>query len=252
MSPSDRILLVTGASRGIGAATAKLAGARGWRVCVNYNRSPVRAEEVVKRIEESGGEAFACQGNAGNEGDIVRVYEAIDKRFGPVTAVVNNAAIDHEANFADTRWEHYVKVFDVNILGLMASAREAVRRMSTASGGKGGAILNIGSISARTGGLPGDVIYTATKGAVDAFTLGLAKEVGPQGIRVNCLRPGVIETDIFAGNAYGLEQVKEMVKKTAPLQRIGQPEEIAALAVWLISEEASYCAGMCYDVSGGR
>ena len=145
-----------------------------------------------------------------------------------------------------------MKVFNVNILGLMVSCREAVKRMSTKRGGKGGAIVNIGSISARTGGLPGDVIYTATKGAVDSLTMGLAKEVGGEDVRVNCVRPGVIETDIFAGNEFGLEQVKEMIKKTAPMQRVGQPIEIANLAVWLISDEASYCTGMCYDVSGGR
>ena len=245
-------VIITGASRGIGAATAKRAGEQGWRVCVNYNRSPDRAAEVVSAIETGGGEAFAFKANAGVEADIVSMYEAVDERFGPVDAVINNAGIDHEANFADTSWDNYLKVFDVNILGLMVSCREAVRRMSSERGGRGGAIVNIGSISARTGGLPKDVIYTATKGAVDSFTLALAKEVGPQGIRVTCVRPGVIETDIFAGNELGLEQVKEMARKVAPLQRIGQPEEVANMAVWLASDEASYCTGMCYDVNGGR
>ena len=124
--------------------------------------------------------------------------------------------------------------------------------MSKARGGRGGAIVNIGSVSARTGGLPRDVIYTASKGAVDSLTLGLAKEVGPQGVRVNCVRPGLTETDIFSGNAFGLEEVKEMARRQVPLQRMGQPEEVAAMAVFLASDDASYCTGMCYDVSGGR
>jgi len=248
----SKTVIVTGASRGIGAAIARTAGKRGWRVCVNYNGSPDKAEAVARDVKAAGGEAFAFKANAGVEADVVAMYEAVDKRWGPVEAVVNNAGIDHEADFADTTWDNYLKVFNVNILGVMASCREAVRRMSTKRGGKGGAIVNIGSISSRTGGLPGDVIYTATKGAVDSFTLALAKEVGPQGIRVTCVRPGVIETDIFSGNEFGLERVKEMVKTTAPLQRIGQPEEVAAMAVFLASDEASYCTGMCYDVNGGR
>ena len=247
-----KTVIITGASRGIGAATAKLAGERGWRVCVNYNSSPDKADEVVNAINSGGGEAFAVQANAGVESDILALFQAVDERWGSVDAVINNAGIDHEATFADTTWDDYLKVFNVNTLGLMVSCREAVKRMSTAHGGKGGSIVNIGSISARTGGLPGDVIYTATKGAVDSLTLGLAKEVGPEGVRVNCVRPGVIETDIFAGNEFGLEQVKEMIKKLAPLQRVGQPNEVAEMAVWLISDEASYCTGMCYDVSGGR
>ena len=246
-------VIVTGASRGIGAATAKRAGQKGWRICVNYNGSPDRAAEVVSAIEASGSEAFAFKANAGVEADVVSMYAAVDERWGPVDAVINNAGIDHEADFADTTWDNYLKVFDVNILGLMVSCREAVRRMSTARGGHGGAIVNIGSISSRTGGLPKDVIYTATKGAVDSFTLALAKEVGPQGVRVTCLRPGLIETDIFGvDNTIGLAQAKELAKTVAPLQRIGQPEEVANMAVWLASDEASYCTGMCYDVNGGR
>ena len=248
----SKTIIVTGASRGIGAAIARGAGARGWRVCVNYNSSPEKAGDVAKSVEEAGGEAFTIKANQGVEGELMAMYEAVDKRWGAPDGVCNNAGIDHEAVFADATWDNYLRVFNVNILGLMASCREAVRRMSTARGGTGGSIVNIGSISARPGGLPGDVIYTATKGAVDSFTLGLAKEVGPEGIRVSCVRPGVIETDIFSGNEFGLEQVKELVKKLAPMQRIGQPEEIAAMALFLLSDEASYCTGMTYDVSGGR
>jgi len=245
-------LIVTGASRGIGAAIARMAGHGGWQVCVNYRGSPGKAAEVVADIEAAGGKAFAYRADAGCEDEIVAMYAAMDERFGRVDAVINNAGIDHETTIAESSWADYIKVFNVNVFGLMVSCREAVRRMSIANGGKGGAVVNIGSISSRTGGLPKDVIYTASKGAVDAFTHGLAKEAGPQGVRVTCVRPGVIETDIFEGNEYGLAQVKEMVKTAAPLGRIGQAEEVAHLALWLASEEASYCTATCYDVSGGR
>jgi len=248
----SKTVIVTGASRGIGAAIARRAGGRGWRVCVNYNGSPDKAAEVAADVEKAGGEAFTFKASQGVEAELLDLYAAVDEPWGAPDAVINNAGIDHEAEFAETSWDDYLKVFHVNILGLMASCREAVRRMSTKRGGKGGSIVNIGSISARTGGLPQDVIYTATKGAVDSFTLGLAKEVGPEGVRVTCVRPGVIETDIFSGNEFGLEYVKEMAKKNSPLQRIGQPDEVAAMAVFLASDDASFCTGMCYDVNGGR
>ena len=247
-----KTIIVTGASRGIGAAIAAGAGARGWRVCVNYNSSPDKADVVAGAVESAGGEAITFKASMGVEDELVAMYRAVDDKWGTIDGVCNNAGIDHEADFADTTWENYLKVFDVNILGVMASCREAIRRMATSKGGSGGSIVNIGSISARTGGLPGDVIYTATKGAVDSFTLGLAKEVGPDGIRVTCVRPGVIRTDIFSGNAYGLEKVEELARKNAPLQRIGEPHEVAAMALFLLSDEASYCTGMTYDVNGGR
>lgn len=249
---SGKTVIVTGASRGIGAAIAARCGARGWRVCVDYNGSPDKAGEVVAAVEAAGGEAFAFKANQGVEAELLDLYAAVDERWGAPDAVVNNAGVDREAEFAETTWDDYLEVFEINVLGLMASCREAVRRMSTKRGGRGGSIVNIGSISARTGGLPLDVIYTATKGAVDSFTLGLAREVGPQGVRVNCVRPGVIETDIFSGNEYGLERVKEMARTQAPLRRIGRPDEVAAMAVFLASDEASYCTGVCFDVSGGR
>ena len=212
-----KTVIVTGASRGIGAAIARAAGARGWRVCVNYNGSPDKAEAVLPRPSRRPAARRSPSRRArASRSELVAMYEAVDERWGALDGVCNNAGIDHEAVFADTTWDSYLKVFNVNILGLMASCREAVRRMSTARGGKGGSIVNIGSISARTGGLPGDVIYTATKGAVDSFTLGLAKEVGPEGMRVTCVRPGVIETDIFSGNEFGLERVKELAKTLAP------------------------------------
>lgn len=247
-----KTIIVSGASRGIGAAIATGAGRRGWRVCVNYNSSPDKAEEVAAAVEAAGGEAFTFRASMGVEAELVAMYKAVDDKWGSLDGVCNNAGIDHEADFAETTWENYMKVFDVNILGLMASCREAIRRMATSKGGSGGSIVNIGSISARTGGLPGDVIYTATKGAVDSFTLGLAKEVGPDGIRVTCVRPGVIRTDIFSGNEFGLEQVEELARKNSPMQRIGEPREVAAMALFLLSDEASFCTGMTYDVNGGR
>jgi NAD(P)-dependent dehydrogenase (short-subunit alcohol dehydrogenase family) len=248
----SRTLIVTGASRGIGAAIARQAGAKGWRVCVTYNASFDKANEVAKAVEEAGGEAMTFKANQGVEKDLLDMYAAVDARWGAPDAVIINAGVDFEIDFADATWDDYLKVFDINILGLMACCREAVKRMSTSRGGNGGAIVNIGSVSSRTGGLPGDVIYAASKGAVDSFTLGLAKEVGPQGIRVNCVRPGVIATDIFSGNKFDLEAADELVRATAPLQRVGQPDEVAAMAIFLASDKGSYCTGMCYDVSGGR
>lgn len=247
-----KTIIVTGAARGIGASIAELAGARGWRVCVNYNSSAQKAAAVADRIARAGGEAICVKANMGVEADIMSLYAAVDAKWGPPDAVVNNAGIDHEDLIADADWDDYLKVFNVNVFGLMFSCREAIRRMSADKGGKGGAIVNVGSLSSRTGGLPKDVIYAASKGAVDSFTHGVAKEIGKHGVRINCVRPSVIETDIFAGNEFGLENAKALAKSQSPLQRIGQPSEVAAMVMFLASDEASYCTGMCYDVSGGR
>jgi NAD(P)-dependent dehydrogenase (short-subunit alcohol dehydrogenase family) len=168
-----------------------------------------------------------------------------------VTALVNNAATDYTVRVADLEVPRFDRVFDVNVRGPFLCAREAVRRMSTERGGHGGTIVNIGSISARYGGLPEDVVYTATKGALDAFTMGLAREVAREGIRVCCVRPGLTQTEIFDTNL-GLEQVRELARKSVPLGRIGQPEEVANLVLWLCSDEASYVTSSIYDVCGGR
>lgn len=247
-----KTIIVTGAGRGIGASIAELAGARGWRVCVNYNSSARRAEEVADRIRRSGGEAFCVKADMGVEADILALYAAVDEKWGQLDAVANNVGIDHEDLIVDAEWASYLKVFNVNVFGLMLSCREAIRRMATDRGGRGGSIVNVGSLSSRTGGLPKDVIYAASKGAVDSFTHGVAREVGKLGVRVNCVRPSVIETDIFAGNEFGLENAKALARDQSPLLRIGQPEEVAAMVMFLASDEASYCTGMCYDVSGGR
>jgi NAD(P)-dependent dehydrogenase (short-subunit alcohol dehydrogenase family) len=245
-------MVVTGGGRGIGAAIATLAGERGYRVCVNYSRAKDRAEAVVGSIRAAGGEAIAVRADVGNEADVVAMFQEVDRTLGRVSALVNNAGIDHETQIVDLEVRPLERVFAVNVTGSFVCAREAIRRMSSGRGGGGGVIVNISSVSAKYGGLPGDVIYTATKGALDAFTLGLAREVAGQGIRVCCVRPGLTETEIF-DRSIGLEAVKEMAAKGGvPLGRIAQPREVANLVLWLCSDEASYVTGAVYDVSGGR
>ena len=245
------IMIVTGGSRGIGAAIAQLAGQRGYDVCVNYTRAKERADEVVKDIEKAGQRAVAVQADVGEEGDLIRLFETVDKELGTVTALVNNAGVDYETPIAEFELSGLERVYAVNIFGPFITAREAIKRMSTKSGGKGGTIVNVGSISARYGGLPGDVIYASSKGAVDAFTMGLARELGGEGIRVACVRPGLTRTDIFDNNI-GIERAVEIAKTGTMIGRIGEPEEIANMVLWVCSEEASYVTGTVYDVSGGR
>ncbi len=248
----SQVMLVTGGSRGIGASISQLAGERGYKVCVNYTRAKNRAEAVVDTIRAAGSDALAVRADVGVEADVVRMYEAIDGSLGAVSALVNNAATDHETDIADMEVSALERVLAVNVTGAFVCGREAIRRMSTERGGQGGVIVNVSSISARYGGLPGDVIYTASKGALDAFTLGLAKEVARQGIRVCGVRPGLTETEIF-DRSIGLEAVKEMAAKGGvPLGRIAKPREVANLVLWLCSPEASYATGMLYDISGGR
>jgi NAD(P)-dependent dehydrogenase (short-subunit alcohol dehydrogenase family) len=244
-------MIVTGASRGIGAAIARLAGARGYDVAVNYSRAKEQAERVVKDIETSGRRAIAVQADAGVEDDLVRMFETVDKTLGPVSALVNNAGIDHETAIEDLKLDGLKRVYAVNVFGPFVTARESIKRMSTKKGGKGGTIINIGSISARYGGLPGDVVYASSKGAVDAFTMGLAREVGPLGIRVACVRPGLIRTEIFDSNI-GLDRAIEIAKTSTMIGRIGEPEEIANMVLWLCSDDASYVTGTIHDVTGGR
>ena len=246
------VLVVTGGSRGIGAAIARLGGKRGYRVAVNYVQAKERAQEVVDDIRDAGSEAIAIQGDTGSEADMVRLFEQVDEAFGPVTALVNNAAIDHEIAIADFAVADLERVYAVNVTGPFVCAREAIRRMSTRLGGKGGVIINISSISARYGGLPGDVIYASSKGALDSFSLGLGKEVAKEGIRVVSVRPGLTLTDIWERSNVGREGAIELGKTGAPIGRIAEPEEVANLALWLCSDEASYVTATCYDVSGGR
>lgn len=240
-------ILVTGGSRGIGAAIARLAAARGFGVAVNYRS---RAAEAEKLVAELGGSAAALQADLSREGEVVRLFEELDK-LGTLYGLVNNAGIlEQQSDILGMGEERLQRVFATNVFGPMLCSREAVRRMSTRQGGDGGAIVNISSIAARLGS-PGEYVdYAASKGALDTFTLGLAKEVAGQGIRVNGVRPGVIFTEIHASG--GEAGRAERLGPLAPLGRSGQPEEVAGAVLWLLSEEAFYTTGAILDVSGGR
>jgi NAD(P)-dependent dehydrogenase (short-subunit alcohol dehydrogenase family) len=243
------ILLVTGASRGIGAATARLAARRGYSVFVNYLRQQRDAEDVVRTLEAEGGRAFAVQADISSEPDVVRLFETIDQT-GRLTALVNNAAtLETQMRLDSMDAPRLHRVFATNITGSFLCAREAVRRMSHRHGGEGGAIVNVSSGAARLGS-PGEYIdYAASKGAVETLTVGLAREVAEEGIRVNAVRPGFIYTEL---HAKGGEPARvERVKTRAPMKRGGQPEEVAAAILWLLSAEASYVTGTILDVSGG-
>ncbi len=247
----DRVLIVTGGGRGIGAATALLGAQRGYAVAVNYQKNAAAAEAVARKISDSGGRALAVAGDVAAEGDVLRLFETVDRSLGRVSALVNNAGIVDRG----TRVEHIdaariARMFAINVTGSFLCAREAVKRMSTRHGGRGGAIVNVSSIAARLGGAGEYVDYAASKGAIDTFTVGLAKEVGAEGIRVNAVRPGIIRTEIH--QASGDPARVERIGGTAPLQRPGEAEEVARAIVWLLSEEASYMTGALVDVSGGR
>ena len=247
----ERVAIITGGGRGIGAATARLAAARGYAVCVNYQRNEAAAREVAEAITAAGGRAIAVAADVSNEGDVVRLFETVDWELGTVTALVNNAGIlERQMRVDEMDAERIRRVFDTNVVGTFLCAREAVRRMSTNRGGKGGAIVNVSSGAARWGSPDEYVDYAASKGAVDTLTVGLAKEVAGEGIRVNAVRPGLVVTDIHA--AGGEPGRVERLKATVPLGRGGQPEEVAAAILWLLSDEASFTTGAIIDVSGGR
>lgn len=245
------IIFVTGSSRGIGAATARLAGRRGWAVAVNYLAEEARANEVAAAVRGVGGKALVLQGDTASEADVVRMFEAIDRELGPLTALVNNAGITGKAGrTADYEAEAIRRILDVNVVGVMLCAREAVKRMSTKRGGKGGHIVNLSSVAATLGGANQWTAYAAAKGAINSFTLGLSREVAGEGIRVNAISPGLIETEIHARAGLGdrLQQMKPMI----PMGRIGTAEECAEAILWLISGEAAYMTGAILPVSGGR
>ena len=245
---ADKILIVTGGSRGIGAQTARLAAERGYAVAVNYRENRPAAESLVQNLE---GRAIAVQGDVASEADVVRLFETVDRALGRVTALVNNAGIvDRGTRLADMSAARIARMLAVNVTGSFLCAREAVKRMSTRLGGAGGSIVNVSSIAARLGGAGEYVDYAASKGAIDTFTMGLAKEVGPEGIRVNAVRPGVIRTEIHL--ASGDPARVERIGATAPLQRAGEAAEVAHAILWLLSDQASYMSGALVDVSGGR
>ncbi|QJQ94665.1 MULTISPECIES: SDR family oxidoreductase [Halomonadaceae] len=245
------VLVITGGSRGIGAATARLGAASGYAVCINYRHNEAAALAVVDEITRGGGEAIAVGGNVGSEADVVRLFEQADEKLGPVTALVNNAGIlEGQMRVEQMDAARLSRVLTTNVIGSFLCAREAIRRMSTQHGGQGGAIVNVSSIASRLGAPDEYVDYAAAKGAIDSFTIGLAKEVATQGIRVNAVRPGVIYTEIHASG--GEPGRVDRLKGSVPMQRGGQAEEVARAILWLLSEDASYSTGALLDVTGGR
>jgi len=247
----DKVLLVTGGSRGIGAATALLAARQGWAVAVNYTANSLAADEVVRQIRAQGGRAMAVQADVADEAQVLRMFEHIDAKFGRMTGLVNNAGVvDVTARVDEMSVARWKRMFDINVIGSLICAREAVRRMSTRHGGEGGSIVNLSSAAARLGA-PGQYVdYAAAKGAIDAFTVGLAKEVAAEGIRVNAVRPGLIDTDIHASG--GLPNRVKDLQHLVPAQRGGTADEVAQAIVWLLSDAASYTTMNFLDVSGGR
>ncbi len=251
MSAARGALLVTGASRGIGAATARLAAERGYAVCVNYRSDRAAADAVVAAIRGAGGRAVAIAGDVAKEPDVLRLFESCAAELGPLDALVNNAGIlEPHMRVDEMSAGRLERVFATNVVGSFLCAREAVRRMSTRHGGKGGGIVNVSSVAASLGSPDEYVDYAASKGAIDTLTIGLAREVAAEGIRVNAVRPGVIYTGIHASG--GEPGRVDRVKSAVPMKRGGQPEEVARAILWLLSEESTYCTGAILDVSGGR
>ena len=244
-------LLVTGGSRGIGAATALLAAQRGYAVAVNYTANSLAADEVVRQIRAQGGNAMAVQADVGDEAQVMAMFQKIDAKLGRLTALVNNAGVvDVAARVDEMSVARLKRMFDINVVGSFVCAREAVKRMSTRHGGSGGVIVNVSSAAARLGGSGQYVDYAASKGAIDTLTIGLAKEVALEGIRVNAVRPGIIETDIHASG--GEPDRARQMAPLVPMQRAGSANEVAQAIVWLLSDESSYTTGTLLDVTGGR
>ena len=244
-------ILITGASRGIGAVTARLAAKRGYAVCVNYKSHAVAAHSLVDEIEAAGGRAIAIAADVSIESDVIRLFETCEANLGPLTALVNNAGIlENQTRLINIDSARLERIFATNVIGSFICAREAVKRMSTKKGGHGGAIVNVSSAASLLGSPNEYIDYAASKGAIDTLTIGLSKEVADEGIRVNAVRPGVIYTEMHAsgGEPGRVDRVKEQV----PMKRGGTAEEVAHAILWLLSDEASYVTGSFIDVTGGR
>ena len=247
----SKVVLITGASRGIGAETARLAAERGYALCLNYHNNRDAAENLCESLQGDGCHAITCQADVGNESEVMAMFQAIDREFGRLDGLVNNAGVlKQQSDVVDMSRERWQRILDINVIGSFLCAREAVKRMSTRNGGNGGSIVNLSSRAADLGAAHEYVDYAAAKGAVDAFTLGLAREVGDQGIRVNAVKPGLIYTDIHAagGEAGRVDRLKSGV----PMQRGGYPAEVAESILWLLSDAASYTSASFIEVSGGR
>ena len=249
MNPN--IVLITGASRGIGAQTALLAAQQGWHVAVNYSSNSLAADAVVRQIRESGGTAISIQADIGNEQQVQRMFEHIDAKLGRIDGLVNNAGIvDYPQRLDQFSSDRLERMMRINVLGSFYCAKEAVLRMSTRHGAQGGSIVNVGSAASRLGS-PGQYIdYAASKGAIDVMTLGLAKEVAGEGIRVNAVRPGVIDTEIHASG--GLPNRARDLGPQMPMGRVGTAQEVANAIVWLLGPLSSYCSGTFVDIAGAR
>ena len=247
----NKVILITGGSRGIGAATARLAAERGYAVCVNYLANQPAAQAVVAEITAKGGSAIAVQADVSQEADVIGLFAAVDRQLGALSALVNNAGtLETQMRVDEMDAARINRILTTNVTSYFLCAREAVRRMSTRYGGSGGAIVNVSSVASRLGSAGEYVDYAASKGAVDTLTIGLSREVATEGIRVNAVRPGFIYTDIHAlgGEPGRVDRVKAVV----PMQRGGHPIEVAQAILWLLSDEASYATGTFIDLAGGK
>mgnify|MGYP005737251741 CR=1 FL=1 len=246
----SKVIIITGASRGIGAATARLAAKQGYSVCINYKNQTLAAQSLVKEIQSLGNEAIAIAADVTNTAAVEHLFSETEQSLGPVTALVNNAGVvAPQSRFENTRMERIRHLFEVNVFGTMLCTQQAIKTMSTQHGGNGGAIVNVSSAASRLGSAGEYVDYAATKGAVDSLTTGLSKELAGEGIRVNAVRPAFIYTDMHADG--GEPGRVDRIKSSLPMQRGGQPEEVAAAIMWLLSDEASYTTGTFIDMAGG-